>query len=69
MPILKKLSISTSEYVRNYIDDEKKAIKAGLIQSDEGIKNFIILEAKPHRYYPEKEVGSQVIGFVDKEGK
>ncbi len=68
MPILKKLTISTSEYVRNYIEDEKKAIKAGLIKSEEWIKNFIILEAKPHRYYPEKEVGSQVIGFVDKEG-
>jgi hypothetical protein len=35
MPILKKLTISTSEYVRNYIEDEKKAIKAGLIKSEE----------------------------------
>ncbi|MCP4522596.1 MAG: penicillin-binding protein 2 [Candidatus Gracilibacteria bacterium] len=68
IPILHKLSISVSEYVKTYLEDEKHALKKGLLQKSETIGGFIILNPSPHRYYPEKNVASQIIGFVDNQG-
>ena len=33
----------------------------------ESIYHFLILEPHPTRFYPEKHMGSQIIGFVDNE--
>jgi cell division protein FtsI/penicillin-binding protein 2 len=34
---------------------------------DRSISRFFILSPKPNRFYPENEVASQIIGFVDSE--
>ncbi|QFR39381.1 penicillin-binding protein 2 [Candidatus Gracilibacteria bacterium 28_42_T64] len=68
IPVLNKLSISVSEYIKNYLEEENIALKNGILDRINSIGNFIILTPNPHRYYPEKEVGSQLIGFVDSEG-
>jgi len=67
--ILNKLSISVSEYVRTFLEDESSAMNKGLIEKEDSIWGFIVLNTRPQRYYPEKDVASQIIGFVDNEGK
>mgnify|MGYP001942307595 CR=1 FL=1 len=67
IPVLNKLSISVSEYIKNYLEEENIALKNGILDRINSIWNFIILTPNPHRYYPEKEVGSQLIWFVDSE--
>ena len=67
--ILSKLSISVSEYVKTYLDDETIAIKKGLITKEESVWGFIVLTPRPQRYYPESDVASQIIWFVDNEWK
>lgn len=67
--VLNKLSIWVSEYVKEFIDDEKIALKRGILEKENSISGFLLLNPRPHRYYPEKNVWSQIIGFVDSEGK
>jgi len=63
--IINKLSITSSEYIFNYIKDEKEAITRGILSKDKSINWFFILNPLPSRYYPEWNLGSQVIWFVD----
>lgn len=65
IPIINKISIANSEEVKKYLEDEEIAIKKWLLDEEESIWNFMILTPMPNRYYPEKEVASQVIWFVD----
>ena len=67
--ILSKLSISVSEYVKTILEEEQSAMKKGLIEKEDSIWGFIVLNPRPQRYYPEKDVASQIIWFVDNEGK
>ena len=67
--ILSKLSISVSEYVKTFLEEENIAIKKWLISKEESIWGFIVLTPRPQRYYPEKDVASQIIWFVDNEWK
>lgn len=67
--ILSKLSISVSEYVKAYLEEEDIARKKWLISKEESIWGFIVLTPRPQRYYPEKDVASQIIWFVDNEWK
>ncbi|MDD3646309.1 MAG: penicillin-binding protein 2 [Candidatus Gracilibacteria bacterium] len=69
IPIINKLSISSSEYILEYIKDEKEAISRGILTKDKSINGFFILNPLPSRYYPEGNLASQVIGFVDGSGK
>lgn len=69
IPILNKLSIANGEYVKQFINDEWAAYKKWVVERSSRIGSFIILTPKPSRYYPEKEVASQVIGFVSNNGK
>lgn len=69
VPIMNKLSIWTSEFVKQYLEEESIAYKRWLITLEERAGNFVILTPRPHRYYPEKDIASQVTGFVDSEGK
>ena len=59
--ILSQMSFATKEFV-----DERLAQSAGNSVWD--IKNFIIIEPNPSRYYPQKTVWSQITGFVDNNG-
>ena len=63
--LLKKLSIETSTEIEKYISEEKDAIKRWIINEQDSIWNFIILEPIPRRHYPEWQLASQVIWFVD----
>ncbi len=66
-PILNKLAISTSEYIKQKIDEERQALSRGYLTRADMMGWFIILTPNPHRYYPEKSLASQVIGFVNSE--
>ncbi len=65
IPIINKLSIDSSEYIKKYIEDEKDAVIKWLISKDKSIYSFFILTPKPNRFYSEWNLASQVIWFVD----
>jgi cell division protein FtsI/penicillin-binding protein 2 len=67
--ILKRLSFAAKEKVDNRIASEATQIKKGLLDEKDSIQNFIILNPVPSRFYPEKELASQLIGFVDNLGE
>ena len=69
IPLLKKLSIDESSRLENFVKDEKNSIRKGYIKKEYAISTFIILTPHPHRFYPENKIGSQIVWFVDKEGK
>ena len=69
VPIMNKLSITASEYVKNYLEEEQTALKSGLMDREQRVGSFVILTPRPHRYYPEKDIASQITWFVDGNGK
>lgn len=69
VPILNKLSITSSEYIKKHLKDEQTALKSGLMSKEERVGSFIILNPRPHRYYPEKDIASQITWFVDGNAK
>lgn len=66
--ILRKMNLSTKDFVDARLKEEKEAVKKGLLNENDGITPFVILEPHPTRFYPEKNVSGQVTGFVDNEG-
>lgn len=66
--ILRKMNLSTKDFVDERLKEEKDAVKKGLLNENDGITPFLILEPHPTRFYPEKNVAGQVTGFVDNEG-
>lgn len=68
VPIINKSSIYVYEYMKEVLDDEKEAVKKGLLKKTDAIYPFIILETQAHRFYPENDVASQIIWFVDNNG-
>ncbi len=64
-PILNKLSITTSEFIKQKIDEEKQALSRGYIEKEDMVGWFIILTPNPHRLYPERSLASQVLWFVN----
>ena len=68
-PIIKKLSIESSNKLEKYIQEEYDALKRWIINKKDTIYSFIILEPIPRRNYPEKKLASQVVGFVDNSWK
>jgi hypothetical protein len=67
--ILRKMGLATRDMIDNRIKAEKINIEQGRMLSTEGIYNFFILEANPTRFYPEKNMGGQIVGFVDNENE
>ncbi|MBW7954595.1 penicillin-binding protein 2 [Candidatus Gracilibacteria bacterium] len=67
--ILPKLSISSSDYLKTKIDEEKEAYKRGFIKKEDLFSSFIILQSNQHRYYPENDMASTILGFVDSSGE
>lgn len=65
VPIINKISIWVWEEIKKYLFDEDIAIKKWILDREDSIGNFIIFTPKPHRFYPENEVASQIIWFVD----
>ncbi len=65
IPIISKLSISISDEIEKYIKEENDAIKKWILEKNNSISNFMILKWNPSRYYPEKEVASSVVWFLD----
>jgi stage V sporulation protein D (sporulation-specific penicillin-binding protein) len=63
--IINKISIHIWEEIKKYLFDENIARKKWMLDIKDSIWNFIIFTPKPHRFYPEKEVASQIIWFVD----
>lgn len=62
---LSKLNLTTKDKIDFRIENEKIAIKKWLLTEKESIYDFIILEPHPTRFFPEKTLASQVLGFVD----
>lgn len=69
--ILRKMGLSTRDMIDNRVQAEKVNIAQGRMLDSESIYHFFILEANPTRFYPEKNMGGQIVGFVDNanEGK
>lgn len=64
-----KLSISTSEYVKNRLEEEKQAYMKWFVAADEMMSNFIIFSSNQHRYYPENDLWATILWFVDSNGE
>ncbi len=64
-PIIKKLSILTYESIKKSIEEERDAIRIWTLREEDQTYKFIILEPHADRFYPEKKLGSQIVGFLD----
>jgi stage V sporulation protein D (sporulation-specific penicillin-binding protein) len=67
--ILRKMGLSTRDMIDTRIAAEKVNIAQGRMLETESISHFFILEANPTRFYPEKNMGGQIVGFVDNENE
>ncbi len=65
LPIQTKLSISTSEYVKTKLEEERQAFARWFLKREDMMSQFIILSSNQHRYYPENDMASTILGFVD----
>jgi cell division protein FtsI/penicillin-binding protein 2 len=63
--IIRRMNLSTKDFVDLRLSDEKQAIQKWLLPKEKGISNFVILEPNPTRFFPEKNISGQLIGFVD----
>ncbi|PZM83270.1 hypothetical protein DLH72_03810 [Candidatus Gracilibacteria bacterium] len=68
VPIYNKISIDSSEKIKELIREEKDAIKKSILEPGKSIYRFFIMTENPSRYYPENDIASQIIGFIDNEG-
>lgn len=64
-PILNKISITASEKIKSKIKEEKDSLSKWFIKKEDLIWNFIILSPSWHRYYPEKDMASNIMWYVD----
>lgn len=62
--ILNRLSIWTSEYIKQKITEEQQAISKWFIDKKDTIWSFLILSPNPNRFYPEWTMASNVLWFV-----
>ena len=69
IPIFQKLSLLGYDEVSQYLEEEREAIKQWVVKREETIGGFLILNPNAQRIYPERNVGSQIIGFLDNEWK
>lgn len=69
LPIVNRISISNSEYIKSYISDERQAVQRWLLEIENTIYRSLILTPNPSRLYPEGDVGAQIVGFVDNQGQ
>ncbi len=67
--IPRKIAISTRDMIDTRIKAEKVNIAQWRMLDNDSIFHFFILEANPTRFYPEKNMGGQIVGFVDNENE
>lgn len=67
--ILRKMGLATRDMIDARIKAEKINIAQGRMLDADSIFHFFILEANPTRFYPEKNMGGQIVGFVDNENE
>lgn len=65
VPILNKISISTSELIKEKIEEETQALKWWFISEEDSIMNYIILTANQQRFYPEWTLAASILWFLD----
>lgn len=65
VPIYQKLSIAWSDEIEQYMSDENQALAQWIIDEQESIGWFIILNPHAQRIYPENSVWSQILWFLD----
>lgn len=65
VPVLNKISIWTSELIKEKIAEETQAVKWWFIDENESIMNFIILNANQQRFYPEWTLSASILWFLD----
>lgn len=63
--ILNKLSIWTSEYIKQKLTEETQALVKWFVEEESSVWNFIILTANPQRFYPESNMASTILWYVD----
>lgn len=63
--IYSKLSMSNSEYIKNKLTEESQAMSRWFLDSKDTIWKFMILSSNQHRYYPENDMASTILWFVD----
>ncbi|EKD66741.1 MAG: hypothetical protein ACD_49C00016G0004 [uncultured bacterium (gcode 4)] len=63
--IISKLDLRLKDKLDERILNEKNAISKWLLIENNSISKFIILDPHPTRFYPEKNLWSQIIGFVN----
>lgn len=63
--LVSKLNLQNKDKIDERIKNELSAINKWLLEEKDSINKFIILEPNPTRFYPEKNLASQILGFVD----
>lgn len=69
LPLLSKISIGTSETIKQKLSEEKQAYSRWFIGKEKLIGSFIILSPNWQRYYPENDMASTILWFVDNDGE
>ncbi len=67
--ILNKLSLNIKNKIDLRILNEKNAIKKWVLDESNSIYKFIILTPNQTRFYPEKDLASQILWFVDNDNE
>ncbi len=68
LEIIRKMSVSTRDAVLKRLSAERSALKNKELYVEDSIVPFIKIEDNLVRFYPEKNIASQITGFVDAEG-
>ena len=66
--ILRRMNLATKDFIDARMKEEKEVIAQARAKENETILPFLILEPHPTRFYPEKDIGGQLTGFVDGDG-
>jgi cell division protein FtsI/penicillin-binding protein 2 len=66
-PIINKLSINISDEIEQFLKEEKQSIRQWILEKQESIWGFIILNPNSHRLYPEQNNASQIMWFLNSE--
>ena len=66
--ILRRMNLATKDFIDARMKEEKEVVAQGRAKEQDTVLPFLILEPHPTRFYPEKEIGGQLTGFVDGDG-
>lgn len=67
LEIIRKMNVSTRDAIIKRLNAERNAIKNKELYIEDSIVPFIKIEDNLVRFYPEKNIVSQITGFVDGE--